>query len=276
MAAVPEFAHDKRIQAIIIADDLGNKCEVRMFDKEMGFWSTNKGDRTVRAGDLILLTSVSSTLLATYNATKYFRLTAWGPIFHHRSSDGLLPEIPGAINFSEINWREVMAVSPIITVDTALEIVYGTANDPEPQSKYKLIRDASIIGIINVFQLRNKEGEELLECLEIGKVRKGLDGIQRDLEDTDLIRYKLKLEISGGGARKLIATGWNQAGIDLFGITARELFLWTDDKERYDMITELKDWTLDILVQKWQKNTKVGWTVHKILSYEEEQESSVE
>ena len=166
-------------------------------------------------------------------------------------------------NLSVIDYDAIKNDSPVITFFNAFEaIVNGVA--PPTSTGHYILQGVKITEISSLFNFSDQNGEELNEAIDgvmdsLGQVRK-LDAKK------DSVNYRLRVKLADieNSSRFIYATGFQEAGQDLFNMPAKNFYyqLLRMNLSESDVANQLSNHGLDVLVSKYitKEKQQLRWT----------------
>ena len=170
-------------------------------------------------------------------------------------------------NLSEIDYQRIGKLSPVLSVTQALQSAF-TGVKPQSNTDFYILQNAKIIEIGRLFSFKDSEGKELQQ--RWGGAMLDSSGIERELDvEKDDINYFLRLTIQDldKEATKLYVTGFKQAGLDLFSMSAKMLWVCMQEEnlEVGDLVDQLSSRGINIFVTAYvNKQDKLSWTFKKV------------
>ena len=172
-------------------------------------------------------------------------------------------------NLSVLDYDEIAKTTPTITVSEALSAALGQSQIPHTNTGFFILRNVKVINISNIFSFKDATGNRLEE--RVGGMVLDHRGFERELDlNKDLITYYLRFTLQevGNSKRVLFVTGFEEAGMAIFNMSANALYEKMKDDESIDVayfVEKLSETGFDFMVSTYiTKQQKVSWTFNDV------------
>ena len=171
-------------------------------------------------------------------------------------------------NLSEINYQEISRKSHVLSLTAAFQCALS-GKLPHSNTDYYLLNGVKISGISNVFRFKDADDNDLSE--RFGGLFLDHEGSERKLDlNNDSISYYLRLTLQDTEIENtaLYVTGFDEAGVDLFDMNARQLYekMKDDGTETSDLVEEFDEIALSVLLSVYvNKMDQIRWTLSAVI-----------